>query len=470
MDEIEQEIDVFLSPHLADKLYLLQYPLTQSMRDSYSSPASSFIGTLSHPSEGRIKPLHGQLELEIPLPGNMEREGSYAFIDEKRVFTSQTIPVQTHLCLGRLVVSSVPGGGSGAAVAAGGRGDGQNVSAAATTTAASSAELHLIPIAGIKQMRPSFQHVDAEDQLEANFLGGSEMDHHQHHDNRPYEKKPVLYQRKESDRAVLARKSSYAYQKASEDSEAWSDLDVHLPLSAEYHQLMKNAYCHRNRSQRVLAESTTPSAYIQSLYYQVGEGTKSRIGIPRSLSSTTDDLRSLVRRVASRMMGGGPIPFEILRSSFAPDGGDVSIDRQLLRALSVVAVLVRGSFVLNSKFLASASSSSVPPHVARARTLILLLLERFGRVSRPQLDRIYGPYQPGDSPRRLTSDRLLLILEQVAMKTTEGWTLKLSDDTFFLERFPEERTMFERYWKKQETRFRIELQRFSESAPLNQLS
>jgi hypothetical protein len=100
-DEIEQVIDVFLSPELAEQLHLLQYPLTQLQRPSTSSSAS-VVEALSRPSEGRVKPLHGQLQLEVPLPENMEHEGSYAFVGNRRVFASQTIPIQTHLCLGKL--------------------------------------------------------------------------------------------------------------------------------------------------------------------------------------------------------------------------------------------------------------------------------------------------------------------------------------------------------------------------------
>jgi DNA-directed RNA polymerase-3 subunit RPC5 len=301
-------------------------------------------------------------------------------------------------------------------------------------------------------MRPSFQHVDSEDQLETN------LSHDMEQLDGPFEKKPVLFQRKESDRAILARKSSYAYQKTSEDSEPWIPLDVCLPRSAEHDEVMRHAYC-RNRSSHVVAETASHSAYVQSLRYQL-EGGASRIVRPPS-SSPPLDMKSLVRQVASKLLGGGPVPFEILRASFASEGG-VS-DQQLLRALSVTAVLVRGNFVLNSRFLLA---PSVPPNVASARTLILLLLERYGRFSRPQLDGICGPNQPdGHSSFRLSSERLLLILEQLAIKTPDGWVLKLPDDVAFMEQFPEQVAMHEKYWKKQESRFRVELLRFSESAP-----
>jgi RPC5 protein len=426
-DEILHEIDVVLSPDLMHQLHVLQYPLAQS-RTHHSRAASSLNETLSTPGDARVKPMHGKLELEIPLPANMEREGSYTFLGDQRLFRSRTVPIQTHLCIGRLVAPSGKG-------------------AARQQTPA----LHLLPIAGIKQMKPSFHHVDAEDRQEMDLA--SEMDQldADGDEGMTLEKKPVLFQRKESERATMARKSSYAYQKASEDSESWIPLDVCLPRSPEYHQVMSQAICDPGNRQ-VLSEATTQSTYIQSLQYQA-EGAPGLTGFKLpSASSTALDMAALTKQVTTLMLEGVPIPFVVVRASFDPM---VVLDHHLLRALSACAVLVRGNFVLNSQFLLSAS----PPRVARCRTLILLLLQKFGNVSRPRLHQAISDTTNSDKPP-LSSDRLLYLLEQVAKRSKEGWELKLPDDELFLEQFPGQVALFDQYWARQETRFQSELSRY----------
>jgi DNA-directed RNA polymerase III subunit RPC5 len=427
-DEILHEIDVVLSPDLMDQLHVLQYPLAQSSTH-YSRAASSLNETLSTPGDARVKPMHGKLELEIPLPANMEREGSYTFLGDQRLFRSRTVPIQTHLCIGRLVAPSSKG----------------------APAVKQHPALHLLPIAGIKQMKPSFHHVDAEDRQEMDLA--SEMDQldADGDEGMTLEKKPVLFQRKESERAIMARKSSYAYQKASEDSESWIPLDVCLPRSPEHHQVMSQAICDPGNRQ-VLSEAITQSTYIQSLQYQA-EGAPRLTGFKLpSASSPALDMAALTKQVTTLMLEGVPIPFVVVRASFDPM---VVLDHHLLRALSACAVLVRGNFVLNSQFLLSAS----PPRVARCRTLILLLLQKFGNVSRPRLHQAISNTTKADAPP-LSSDRLLYLLEQVAKRTKEGWVLKLPDDALFLEQFPEQVALFDQYWARQEMRFQSELSRY----------
>jgi DNA-directed RNA polymerase III subunit RPC5 len=432
-DEVLHEIDVVLSPDLMDQLHVLQYPLAQSnihhsRATATAASFSSLHDTLSTPVDARVKPMHGKLEIEIPLPANMEREGSYTFLGDRRLFRSRTIPIQTHLCIGRLVVPPA------------GEGDGGG----------GGAQLHLLPISGIKQMKPSFHHVDVEDQQEMDLA--SEMDLHDTDGDEgvAIEKKPVLFQRKESERAIMARKNSYAYQKASEDSESWIPLDVCLPQSPEYNQVMGRAVC-EPRNRQVLSDATAQSTYIQSLQYHAEGGLTGFK--PPTASSPALDMKALTKQVTGLMLEGVPIPFVVLRASFDPT---LVPDHHLLQALSVCAVLVRGNFVLNSQLLLSAS----PPGVARCRTLILLVLQKFGRVSRPRLHQAINSAARSDDELPLSSDRLMFLLEQVAKRTKEGWELKLPDDTLFLEQFPEQVALFDRYWSRQATRFEKELSRY----------
>ena len=428
-DEVVQEIDVFLSPTLAGKIHLLQFPLTQLPPTKGQSTNSHTTIHSMTPSEARIKALHGKLELDVPLPSNMERDGGYTFVDDLRTFQSQTIPIQTHLCLAKMTMQqSQENGGT--------------------------SELHLVPLTDIKQMRPSFHHVDAEDQdngvddnrdnMETDAVG-SGAGH-----------KPVVFQRKESERAAHARKSSYAYKKASEDSEEWTALDVCVPQSNEYQQVVNNALCD-NKHQQVLANAISQSTYLQSLQYLPEGGA----GASKIAADDFDghDLKSIVARLSSQMQGGGPIPWVVLRANF--DSTVVS-NAQLLQALTVVSVLVRGNFCVHSKFL-----PSLPPAAARARTFLLLLLHLHGSLHRPRLDRVFNQTTTNSSTTLgLSSDQLLSILQTLAQKTSLGWTLRLPDDEVFVRNHPTCVRKHNEYWKRQEQRFRQDLTLYNATAEI----
>jgi hypothetical protein len=91
----------------------------------------------------------------------------------------------------------------------------------------------------------------------------------------------------------------------------------------------------------------------------------------------------------------------------------------------------------------------MPKSMQRVRTFILLLLQRGDLVQREKLDRLFGG--------EVLSDKILVLLKQVAKKTEKGWMLRIEEDYGFRTHHPEQVTRHEQYWEKQEDWFRKEL-------------
>ena len=406
-DEVAREIDVYLSPELCQRLYLLQYPLQHSK-----------IGQLT---EARIKPRHGMIELEQPLPNLPKRhyesgEQMLSYVS-KRTFRSHTIPVETHMCLGK-IKEEVNGKTS----------------------------LHMVPLQHIVQMRPSLQHIDADQSnIEDNDKTPMDLDDFDDNDQ-AVDKKPLMFKRKESERATLARKSSYAYKKASEDSEEWQTLEIHDAESVEHHDLLDLVAC-PIRNQHVLAPpdpSKPRPKYIESLNYMplTARNDPAQGMVGRS------DVKSVLIRLTVLLRNGWPIPYSILRDRFGPEVQDETI----FQALAVCAVMVRGNFCLHSRYVA------LPRILQNARTFILLVLQTKGSIQRARLEMVY------EDSNTVTSEKIHVLLNQVAKRTGKGWELRVDDDLAFVSLCPEQSGLHLEYWESQSqsTYFRRLLEKYEQ--------
>lgn len=439
-EEVVREIDVFLSPELAKQIYLLQFPLQRQKHRDKSGPHAA-----------RIKSRHCMVELDYPTrsaDGN-EQEYNGQFHMPTRTYASQTIPVSTHMALGKFVAN--PNGGSDAA------------------------GLHLVPLSRITQMRPSFHHVN-EATLQTS---ATSEDEHETPDvtlDSSSSRKPLTFQKKESERAALARKSSYGYKKTSEESESWLSLDVHRTGSLEYQQAMLKIPC-PNPDQSLLLTSneknkhtaedivdvtessskssgTAGSSYIQSLNYLPRRA--NAVGIDKTeqdVDSSNNEANSVavvVGKLVELLQQGWPIPFSLLRNQF-----DASISNEtLFAALNNCAFLVRGNFLLQSRFLPFA------PAISHARTFILFLLQTLEVVHRSRLEHVYK----GDDV--VTPEVIIMLLQQVAKKTGQGWKLKVDDDESFAKSFPSAVPIYLDFWGSQVRRFGPLLERYRQNPEL----
>jgi len=478
---IVREIDVFLSPELFNKLHLIQFPL---QREPFSSSRSTRMThnnqSDQQPQVARIKPQHCMVELEYTTTtdGHQDYHGQFAL--SKRTFTSQTIPVSTHMALGKMVgskssLSGRGGGGSG--------GDGMVAPG-----------LHLVPLQRITQMRPSFHHVN-EATMHLSSNSGDEMDttagSSSAQDNAA-SRRPLPFQKKESERAALARKSSYAYKKMSEDSEGWITLEVYGEDSIEAEEIMEQVHCtapfnplllpatgtgqidtssmghvasnpdvtlqsqHSQQPQQQQEASGGPpsslSPYVQSLNYlpQTDFGSSKTSAWTDESGATQDLVMTTVTKMVELMHQGWPMPYSVLRAQF---DRQMYTDEILLQALSSCAFLVRGNFILQSRLL------PLPTAVGQARTFLLLMLQSVGVVHRPRLEYTYQ----GDD--QVTPEVLLMLLEQVATRTTSGWKPKIDDDLVFESNFPDAVSVHLAFWKKQVRRFSGMVERYRNIPP-----
>jgi DNA-directed RNA polymerase-3 subunit RPC5 len=393
-DQVVREIDVFLSPALTNLFHLLQYPLQHT--------------PVTHPSAARIKHRHGILELDQPLPMSIERSGLFHM--QHRTYRSQTVPVQTHVCMGKLQDDPL-----------------------------GKTSLHLVPLTHASQMRPTFQHVDAMDDphAELNIEEDDDVD-----DDKTMEKKPVVFQRKESERAAIARKSSYAFKKASEEGEEWQQLEVSLPDTELQRTLLNDVVCADLGTFALLPSEQQASlldpdiSYVNSLDYMPPQAGQLYAHLEGK------DIKTVVSKLTVLMTRGWPIPYSILRAQFSSQ----IADEALLHALSVCAVMVRGIFCLNSKLL------NLDEPLQRARTFILYLLHSHGSIYRTKLDRVFDGYKD------VSSQRLLEILKQVGKKIQSCWVLKVPDDEHFLKDYAATSALHELYWQRQSIRYSSLLQ------------
>jgi len=456
-DEIVREIDVYLSPALERQMYLVQFPLRHQGQP------------MSIPEEARIKTKHGILELEHSIPpsllgGGRSMPDAIRIAQQKHV--SHTIPVSTHMVLGKLESTVTVG-------------DDVNVE---TKTA-----LHLVPLSHITQMRPSFSHIDeammqTDDQMQKDADAAAEAEETTKNKK---EKKSIMFQKKESERAALARQNSYAYKKSLEDAEEWLPLTVHDSDTPKAQEVRDAILCpsphtilvdNTNTAPSTTTSSTTTTGpvgtgeqegsvvtngksqnhkspqemYIQSLNYlpEAGDGVGASAGDDMQIEE--GNLQHVTGKITKLLHLGWPVPYSVVRSHFSPT---TVTDQDLIKALSCSAVMVRGNFVLQSHLTPYVNE----PIIAQARTYILFLFQTLGYVQRFRLDRVY------EGVSRMSSEILLMLLQEIGVKCENGWKFKLEDDVTFYQAFQEQAQMHTNYWERQKERYEPNMKLYNEA-------
>ena len=143
-----------------------------------------------------------------------------------------------------------------------------------------SSKIDLVPLHRILQMRPSFAHVDALFQNDDDDDNDDDENNNDEASERAKEAqeeekkglKPIVFQKPESERAAMQRKTSYAFKKANEDAEEWIDLKVHGFKSLARKEAMKKAYCPRSARDNHLefqkgGKTGGSAGYVRSLNY-----------------------------------------------------------------------------------------------------------------------------------------------------------------------------------------------------------
>lgn len=427
-DEIIREIDIFISPELAASMHLVQFPL---------QPASHTVNALHKksirpppppiPASAQIRPQHSLLELMYDIPSSSfasQRQIPEVLNLKQRTLSSQNIPLVTHMAMGLFDSTGN--------------------------------KIDLVPLHRVMQMRPNFKHVDAlfDD-------GEDEVAKLEEQKKKDSASKPIMFKRPENERAVMAKRSSYAFKKANEDGEEWIELDVHGPGSLERKAVMKKAYCSRaarDKSLRFMkaGQAGGNGGYVRSLNYLPTsvaadavedfviseEMNVNDVNVDENGNVTVPNwMKDLSAKVATLLQGrqGVPISYPVVRSRFNSSISDYA----LIQALSATSVLVRGNFVLKSNFMALSGP------VVKTRDVILLLMIKYGVIQRELLVKAYE--KCGEDSIVITRDVINSLLTLLARKTLNGMEMKLDDDPTFEIEFTEVARLHDLYWEKKKT-------------------
>ena len=456
-DPIVREIDVYISPELANTLHLLQFPI---------QPASSPKNSKHHkplrqpePITAKFRPKHHMLELQYSIPNHAKGVPDRLLADTmcltSRTFTSSHIAPVTHMALAKL------------------SNDGSR--------------LDVVPMqTSILQMRPSFHHLHTHDDVED--------DDKSEEINTAGRQKPIIFQKKENiERSASQRRNSYAYKRASEESEDWISLDIHgnthnggwTPVKKEY---MERVKCmNRGKTLKLSLGMGSNEGYVRSLNYLDSiAGSAGSIALsanndlsdwkPSSCmdeqveSSPVSESEKAAAELAAKLVmllqngNGSMIPYRVIRSRLS---NKAISDNVLTMALSSCAVLVRGNFCLKSslaRFVNTVGSSNARGKAIRElRDLILLLLNMHGIVQRERLSMIYS--QQNIEFTVINPDIITALLETVAKRSNDSncWVPKVKDDEQFAVTFPNVAAFHGVYWMKKKSKM-IKLVQLYESA------
>mmetsp|Transcript_14858 Transcript_14858/g.17056 ORF Transcript_14858/g.17056 Transcript_14858/m.17056 type:complete len:451 (+) Transcript_14858:92-1444(+) len=396
-DELLRTIDVYLSPKLANQIYLMQFPLQHS--------------NVPLPQTARIKKRHGMIELDHPLPGNIGTEGNFYLAARRQIST--TIPVSTHLALGKFDE------------------DGKSMS--------------LIPLNHITQMRPSFDHVNDNDQQ---VTDEDETRREEARRRKNKEKNPLMLTKKESERAAMIRKSSYAYKRTSELEEEWQELTICGSRTPEYKYNQEALISFPTRT-KTISVNNDKENFVKKLHYiggknDFGEDDDAITAAATSVTGEKDmsHLIKIVKKLTMMISKGVPVTYSVIRPIFPTRHVD---DHDLIQCLASCAVLVRGNFYLQSRLLNWGAAH------AEARTFMLYVLHTHGTLQRKGIEAVY------EGSGVVTSDWIAIILQQIALRCRNGYTPRLADNLQFLQDYMEPTQIHNQYWERKSEKFKDKL-------------
>ncbi|NWQ88399.1 RPC5 polymerase, partial [Burhinus bistriatus] len=408
-DPIIQEIDVFLARSLLEKLYLFQYPIR---------PASMTYDDVTHLS-AKIKPKQQKVELEMAIdtlnPNYCRSKGEQIALNVDGTCTDETSTYSSKLMDKQTFCSSQAA---------------SNVSRYAAAVY-KKGELHLTPLHGILQLRPSFTYLDKADakhrEREAANEGGDSSQDEAEDDVKQI---TVRFSRPETEQARQRRVQSYEFLQKRQAEEHW----VHL----HYYGLKDSRSEHERQylfSQgHGLAENTelikSPSEYLMMLMPPSIEEENDKPMAPSNVLSMAQ-LRTLplADQIKILMKNVKVMPFANLMSLL----GSGTDSTAVLRCIQQVAMLVQGNWVVKSDVLypkdTSSPHSGVPAEVlCRGRDFVMWKFTQDRWVVRKEVAAV----------TKLCPEDVKDFLEHMSVaRINKGWEFMLPYDEDFVKKHPD---------------------------------
>ncbi|XP_037611755.1 DNA-directed RNA polymerase III subunit RPC5 [Sebastes umbrosus] len=408
-DPIIEEIDVYLAKSLADKLYLLQYPVR---------PSTMTYDDVNHLS-AKIKPKQQRVELEMAVdtqsPNYCRSKGEQIALnvdgttyDETNTFSAKLMDKQSF----------------------------SSIQATTNTSRYAAAvfrkgELHVTPLTGILQMRPSFSYLDKADtktrEREAANEGGDSSQDEAEEDAKAI---TVRFARPESEQARQRRIQSYEFLQKKQAEEPWVHLHYHGAKDGRSEHERQYLFCQSVDASENSELVKTPKEYLAMLMPPVAEEKVVKpVGPSNVLSMAQLRTLPLGEQVKTLMKNVKVMPFANLMGLLA-SGTDSTA---ALRCIQQVALLVQGNWVVKSDVLYPKNTcsphSGVPAEVlCRGRDFVMWRFTMERSVMRKEITSII----------KLPPEDVKEFLEHVAApRVNRGWEFLLPTDVEFIKKQPD---------------------------------
>ncbi|KAM9305142.1 DNA-directed RNA polymerase III subunit RPC5 [Gastrophryne carolinensis] len=408
-DPIIQEIDVFLAKSLAEKLYLFQYPVR---------PASMTYDGVPHLA-ARIKPKLQKVEVDMAInalsPNYCRSKGEQIALnvdgtcnDETSTYSSKLMDKQTF----------------------------SSIQAASNTSRYAAAfykkgEIHVTPLHGILQMRPSFTYLDKADskfrEREAANEGG---DSSQDEAEEDIKQVTVRFSRPETEQAKQRRAQSYEFLQKKQAEEYWVHLHYYGIKDSRSEHEKQYLLCQNPGTTESTELIKSPGEYLQMLMPpSVEEETEKPVAPSNVLSMAQLRTLPLADQIKILMKNVKVIPFANLMGLMAAGTESISV----LRCVQQVAMLVQGNWVVKSDVLYPKESSSphsgVPAEVlCRGRDYVMWKFTQGRWVVRKEVATV----------TKLCQEDVKEFLDQIAVpRINKGWEFILPYDEDFMKKHPD---------------------------------
>ncbi|DAZ97198.1 TPA: hypothetical protein N0F65_003829 [Lagenidium giganteum] len=282
-------------------------------------------------------------------------------------------------------------------------------------------QVHITPISTVLQMRPSLAHIDdaADDEVE-----DMEISEPVKAEEPAAEVKEVQLQfkKKQSERAISAIQSSYAYKKQQINAEQWKELKVFERDAEATEEEFENLFSEREEE---VVSTLTADEYLKALRYRT-KTSPAEIG--NRLADTEEKEQKQSETATSSLNANQLRILQILKTDNILHFDELCTlvpkltEEEVAAALRVVATSVRGRLLPKSLYLCEGTEID-------ARNKILLELSKKTPVRRADLVEKLS----------LCPDSTKKHLEHVAAldSTSRTWTFKIPADDTFAKRFPD---------------------------------
>nr|XP_045051369.2 DNA-directed RNA polymerase III subunit RPC5 isoform X2 [Desmodus rotundus] len=291
-------------------------------------------------------------------------------------------------------------------------------------------ELHLTPLHGILQLRPSFSYLDKADAKHREREVANEGDSSQDEAEEDVKQITVRFSRPESEQARQRRVQSYEFLQKKHAEEPWVHLHYYGLRDSRSEHERQYLLCQGSNGVENTELVKSPSDYLMMLMPPSQEEEKDKPVAPSNVLSMAQ-LRTLplADQIKILMKNVKVMPFANLMSLLGPSIDSVAV----LRGIQKVAMLVQGNWVVKSDILYPKDSSSphsgVPAEVlCRGRDFVMWKFTQSRWVVRKEVATV----------TKLCAEDVKDFLEHMAMvRINRGWEFVLPPDGEFIKKHPD---------------------------------